>query len=398
MAFSNNVSVKALVSCGRHCCLCHKFCGIKIELHHIKQKADGGEDTFENCIPLCFDCHAEVQAYNSKHPKGRKFTVNELIKHRDRWYDTVLTNGNRLNTGDLESKVSGLETSVNLILEKLEQTSNNHISKNETYKNDEFIEEVFNPKSIPTGFSDLDNLIGGLNQSELVVIASAPSMGKSDFALTIAKNVSVFLKETVAFFSLESTSSNIIRNLIAATGKVDKSRIRSGCLEAEDWDRLVMAVEGIHQSSLFINDESDINVEEILEKCARVHPKVIIIDNLNLLNCDDSQSDFEVNTRNIKKLKSLAKKLKCSVVVLASLAPIHRLDKRPLISDLKDLGSIESVADIIILLHQEVVEYDSESYKKNITEVIVAKHRNGRMGLIELAYFKQYGLMVTIGR
>ena len=92
MAFPSEVAERALLDSGRCCCLCHKFCGSKIELHHIEAKADGGEDTYENCIPLCFDCHAEVRAYDPKHPKGRKFTPSELKGHRDRWYEKVRSN------------------------------------------------------------------------------------------------------------------------------------------------------------------------------------------------------------------------------------------------------------------------------------------------------------------
>jgi hypothetical protein len=89
MGFPNKVAEDALIACGRHCSLCHKFCGTKIELHHIKQSADGGEDTFENCIPLCFECHAEVKAYNPRHPKWRKFSESELTRHRNKWYMKV---------------------------------------------------------------------------------------------------------------------------------------------------------------------------------------------------------------------------------------------------------------------------------------------------------------------
>ena len=89
MGFSNNISEKALVACGRCCVICHKFCGSKIELHHIKQVTNGGDDTYDNCIPLCFDCHAEVRAYNPKHPKGRKYTESELKSHRDKWYSKI---------------------------------------------------------------------------------------------------------------------------------------------------------------------------------------------------------------------------------------------------------------------------------------------------------------------
>jgi hypothetical protein len=89
MSFPPEIAERALLDCGRHCCLCHKFCGSKIELHHIVARADGGGDTYDNCIPLCFDCHAETRAYDPKHPKGRKFTVSELREHRNRWYEKV---------------------------------------------------------------------------------------------------------------------------------------------------------------------------------------------------------------------------------------------------------------------------------------------------------------------
>ena len=93
MGFPSNISEKALIDCGRHCCLCHKFCGTKIELHHIKQKADGGEDSSENCIPLCFDCHAEVKSYNTKHPKGKAYTESELKRQIDNWFVKVKNSG-----------------------------------------------------------------------------------------------------------------------------------------------------------------------------------------------------------------------------------------------------------------------------------------------------------------
>lgn len=91
MGFSTDVSEKVLVDCGRSCAICHKFCGIKLELHHIVQAADGGKDTYENCIPLCFDCHSDVKSYNPHHPKGKKYTESELKEHRDRWYKSVAT-------------------------------------------------------------------------------------------------------------------------------------------------------------------------------------------------------------------------------------------------------------------------------------------------------------------
>jgi HNH endonuclease len=104
MSFNKEIAEEALISSGRHCCLCHKFCGTKIELHHIKQRKDGGEDSFENCLPLCFDCHADVMQYNPAHPKGKKYTESELKRHRSNWYDKVkhsqgsmVTNSNYLN-------------------------------------------------------------------------------------------------------------------------------------------------------------------------------------------------------------------------------------------------------------------------------------------------------------
>jgi 5-methylcytosine-specific restriction endonuclease McrA len=102
MGFPASVVEKALLWCGRHCCVCHKFCGVKIELHHIVAKADGGEDTFDNCIPLCFDCHADVMAYNPRHPKGRKYTGSELKAHRDRWYEVIAKQARRATSAKEE--------------------------------------------------------------------------------------------------------------------------------------------------------------------------------------------------------------------------------------------------------------------------------------------------------
>lgn len=205
MGFANSVSELALLSCGRHCSLCHKFCGTKIELHHIRQRVDNGDDTFDNCIPLCFDCHAEVQAYNPKHPKGKKFTENELKKHRDQWYSKMNNKSDIVTNNQLELKVINLEENVSLILEKIEQNLKETYTEISNKEKDEFdIDEVFSSKLINTGFPDLDKLLGGINHSELIVIASEPSMGKTNLALSIAKNISVIGKEKVAYFSASS--------------------------------------------------------------------------------------------------------------------------------------------------------------------------------------------------
>jgi len=205
VGFANSVSELALLSCGRHCSLCHKFCGTKIELHHIRQRVDNGDDTFDNCIPLCFDCHAEVQAYNPKHPKGKKFTENELKKHRDQWYSKMNNKSDIVTNNQLELKVINLEENVSLILEKIEQNLKETYTEISNKEKDEFdIDEVFSSKLINTGFPDLDKLLGGINHSELIVIASEPSMGKTNLALSIAKNISVIGKEKVAYFSASS--------------------------------------------------------------------------------------------------------------------------------------------------------------------------------------------------
>lgn len=104
MAFSEDIKTRAMVACGRCCCICHKFCGNNMEVHHIRARADGGTDTYDNAIPLCFDCHAEVRQYDPKHPKGIRFTEKELIQHRDNWYKTIASNGEKEATTDAEYK------------------------------------------------------------------------------------------------------------------------------------------------------------------------------------------------------------------------------------------------------------------------------------------------------
>lgn len=101
MAFSKKIKEEVLVASSRHCCICHKFCGTKIEIHHIKQKSDGGEDTFQNAIALCFDCHADMKSYDFKHPRGNKYTENELLAHRDKWYNKVKNNVGVANQSDI---------------------------------------------------------------------------------------------------------------------------------------------------------------------------------------------------------------------------------------------------------------------------------------------------------
>ena len=134
-----------------------------------------------------------------------------------------------------------------------------------------------------------------------------------------------------------------------------------------------------------------------MDKSGKLKPAIIIVDSLNLLNGDNSQSEYDINTKNIKKLKNLSKKLNCSVIVLSQLVLNNRLDRRPNLSDLKKVGDLESIADQIILLYQGD-EYDTYSRKIDIVELIVAKNRNGLRGTVELVHFKNYGLFVAIDR
>lgn len=274
----------------------------------------------------------------------------------------------------------------------------------EVYDN---IEQLHNRESdvtgIPTGYRDLDRITSGFQRNDLIIIAARPSVGKTAFALNIAQNVAVNTDENVAIFSLEMGADQLVQRMLCAEGNIDSQRLRNGQLEAEDWGRLTMAMGSLSNAGIFIDDSSGIRVSEIRSKCRRLKQEhglgMIVIDYLQLIQgSPNSRENRQQEVSEISRsLKGLARELEVPVIALSQLSRgvEQRQDKRPMMSDLRESGSIEQDADIVGFLYRDDY-YDQESEKQNIIEIIIAKQRNGPVGTVELAFVKEYNKFVDL--
>ncbi|RJX40899.1 replicative DNA helicase [Paenibacillus pinisoli] len=271
-------------------------------------------------------------------------------------------------------------------------------------------EERYNTKDInrgvtgiPSGFIDLDRMTAGFQRHDLIIVAARPSVGKTAFALNIAQNVGVRAKETVAIFSLEMSAAQLVQRMICAEGQIDGSRMRTGRFEAEDWDRMALAVGVLANADIQIDDTPGITVNEIRAKCRRLKKErglgMILIDYLQLIqgNSRRGANRQEEVSQISRTLKQIARELEVPVIALSQLSRgvEQRQDKRPMMSDLRESGSIEQDADIVAFLYRDDY-YDKESDKKNIIEIIISKQRNGPVGTVELVFLKNYNKFVNL--
>jgi len=259
---------------------------------------------------------------------------------------------------------------------------------------------------IPSGFVDLDRMTSGFQRSDLIIVAARPSVGKTAFALNIAQNVGVRAKETVAIFSLEMSAAQLVQRMISAEANVDAGRLRTGYLEPEDWERLTMAIGTLSEANIYIDDSPVLTVADIRAKCRRLKREkglgIIVIDYLQLIqgrggrsNENRQQEVSEIS----RTLKQIARELEVPVIALSQLSRSveQRQDKRPLLSDLRESGSIEQDADVVAFLYRDDY-YDENTEKKNIIEIIIAKQRNGPVGKVELVFLKNYNKFVNLDK
>lgn len=273
----------------------------------------------------------------------------------------------------------------------------------------ERVEHLYNHKGgvtgIPSGFPDLDKMTSGFQRSDLIIVAARPSVGKTAFALNIAQNVAVRAGETVAIFSLEMSASQLVQRMICAESNVDAGRMRTGYLEGDDWEKLSMAIGSLSEAQVYIDDTPGITVADIRAKCRRLKKEkglgMILIDYLQLIqgrgkSGENRQQEVSEISRT---LKQIARELEVPVIALSQLSRgvEQRQDKRPMMSDLRESGSIEQDADIVSFLYRDDY-YDKESEKKNIIEIIIAKQRNGPVGTVELVFLKQFNKFVSLDR
>lgn len=275
-----------------------------------------------------------------------------------------------------------------------------------TYDNIEMLNSrVGETTGIPTGFAELDRMTAGFQRNDLIIVGARPSMGKTAFALNIAQNVATKTDETVAIFSLEMGAEQLVMRMLCSEGNIDAHRLRTGNLTEEDWGKLTMAMGSLSNAQIFIDDTPGIRIQEIRAKCRRLKQEhglgMVIIDYLQLIMGSSRYSDNrqqEVSEIS-RSLKQLARELEVPVIALSQLSRSveQRQDKRPIMSDIRESGSIEQDADIVAFLYRDDY-YNKDSENKNIIEIIIAKQRNGPTGTISLAFIKEYNKFVNLER
>lgn len=261
------------------------------------------------------------------------------------------------------------------------------------------IERLFNNKGevtgVPTGFRDLDDKTSGFQKGDMVLIAARPSMGKTTFALNIAQHAALKSGKSVVIFSLEMSKEQLAYKLLCAEANVDMLKLRTGNLDDEDWENIARASGPLAASKIYIDDTAGVNVMEMRSKCRRIKIEhgidLIMIDYLQLMSGTGGESRQQEVSEISRSIKALAKEMQCPVVALSQLsrAPEQRADHRPMLSDLRESGSIEQDADVVMFLYRDEY-YNKETEDKNMGECIIAKQRNGPVGTVKLAWLGQY--------
>jgi len=245
---------------------------------------------------------------------------------------------------------------------------------------------------VPTGFIDLDRMLTGLQPSDLLIIAGRPGQGKTGFLLSIAKNAALTHKKHVAIFSLEMSNEQVVQRLIAQETGIDSQRLRNGKLHENEWPLFTHAIEVFSDTHIFLDDTPAITPLQLRTKCRRLHMEfgidLIIVDYLQLMGGDTRNDNRVQEVSHISRsLKVLARELNVPVLAAAQLsrAVEQRTDKKPILSDLRESGSLEQDSDIVMFIYRPD-QYEKDTDKQNIAEIIIAKHRNGPVGSIELIF------------
>lgn len=270
------------------------------------------------------------------------------------------------------------------------------------------IEKLYDDKKgvtgLSTGFTDLDRICSGLQNSDLIVIAARPSMGKTTLALNMAQQVAIRDKKATAFFSMEMSKEQLAQRLLCAESQVDAQNMRRGILSQDEWQKLTRAVGPLSDSPLYIDDTASLSVMEVRAKARRLKAEkgleVVFVDYLQLMR---GFSRFESRQQELSEisraLKALAKELNIPVVALSQLsrAVEKRPERRPILSDLMESGGIEANADLVMFIYRESY-YSRDTDKGNIAEINIAKQRNGPTGLVELYFMDRYTKFANVAR
>ena len=249
---------------------------------------------------------------------------------------------------------------------------------------------------LPTGFKQLDEKTSGLQPSDLIIVAARPGMGKTAFALNIAQQSAVKAGASVLIFSLEMSQEQLGQRLIAMQARVESEKLKKGTLDLKDWDRINFALNELNNTKIVIDDTPGISIMEMRNKCRRLKAEqgldLIVVDYLQLMTFDAREDSRQQEISALSRhLKLLAREMNCPVIVLSQLsrAPELRQDKRPMLSDLRESGSIEQDADIVMFLYRDDY-YNENTEKPGVCEINIAKHRSGPTDRIDLTWVARY--------
>ena len=313
-----------------------------------------------------------------------------------------------VSTGyDLNPVEESLEQAEKLIFDIASQKAAKSMApiKDLVYDTYAKIEERYNNKGTLTGvatsFYDLDTITNGLQKSDLIILAARPAMGKTAFALNIAQNVALRANTPVAIFSLEMSKEQLVQRLLCSEAEVDTQRLKTGNMQAKDWEKLAVAMNNFSEAPIYIDDTAGCTITDLRAKCRRLamaekNLGLIVIDYLQLIEGTGREDRMQQISSISRGLKILAKELNVPILALSQLsrAVESRTDKRPMLSDLRESGSIEQDADIVMFIYRdeyyksmnEDEEQTEKAANKGEAEIIVAKHRNGPVGTIKLLF------------
>lgn len=263
---------------------------------------------------------------------------------------------------------------------------------------DERSQKIGDVTGTSTGFTDFDQITTGLHEDNLIIIAARPAMGKTAFALNIAQNVAKNSDKPVAIFSLEMGAESLVERMLSAEGLIPSYHVRTGNLSESEWRRMISAQERLARGKIFIDDTAGIRISEIRSKAKRLAQEngglgLIVIDYLQLIEGRGRENRQQEVSEISRQLKIIAKELKVPVIALSQLSRgvDQRNDKRPILSDLRESGSIEQDADIVAFLYREAYyKRDEQEEPDNVTELIIEKNRHGTLGTVQLYFLKEY--------
>ncbi len=334
---------------------------------------------------------------------SEKALLRRLIKASEE-----VENACYMNNGPVEELLEDSEKKLFKIFQLKDQNEFTPIRKIvlDTLENIEKASKVKgNVTGIASGFTDLDFMTSGFQNSDLVIFAARPAMGKTSFVLNVAEHIAFKQKKSIAIFSLEMSKQQLVNRLFAMEARVDSKTLRNGSLKDEEWSRLIESASIVGNSKLLIDDTPGITVRELRSKCRKFQLEhgldIVMIDYLQLMSGSGRRSDSrQQEISDISRaLKILARELNVPIIALSQLsrAVEGRTDHRPMLSDLRESGAIEQDADIVMFLYRDEV-YNKDTEDKGVAEVIIAKQRNGPIGTVKLAWLADYTKFTNLAK